>query len=218
LATKYTGLLTEATIIDHSIRADLTPGLARLNPVVYAEVQQAIREDMPSCEDWTPVSIYMRIATMVAKISGRIFIGPEQCRNTDYLDCAINYTMDVMVVLRAVKEINPWLRPILAPRLPELKRLQNRERLARDILMPIIQARCDSEANDPNWEKPDDMLSWFMTRRVDYGIKSIDFMAKLQLGLIFAAIHTTTLSTTNMYVIFLSSQSLPTPPLLACEV
>jgi hypothetical protein len=157
---------------------------------------------MPECDDWTPVPIYMKVVTMVAKISGRIFVGPELCRNKDYVDCAVNYTIDVINLLHEVKNINPWLRPILAPRLAARKRLQKREQMARDVLFPVVRAREEAEANDPNWEKPDDMLSWFMSRREDYGVHSTEYMAKLQLGLIFAAVHTTSLSATNVYVSF----------------
>jgi cytochrome P450 len=156
---------------------------------------------MPDCTDWTPVPIYMTLATMVAKISGRVFVGPELCRNKDYVDCAVNYTMDVMGVVREVKALNPWLKPIFAPRLAVRKRLQKREQqMAHDILYPVVRAREEAEAKDPNWEKPDDMLSWAMNRRKDYGGRSTEYMAKLQLGLIFAAVHTTTSSATNMCV------------------
>ncbi|KAF2689091.1 ent-kaurene oxidase [Lentithecium fluviatile CBS 122367] len=201
METKYTGLLTEDNLITHSIKADLTPGLSRLNPVVYEEVELTVHDDMPACEDWTAVPIYKTLVTMVAKISGRIFVGAELCRNKDYLDCAINYTMDLIDTLKAVKHTNPWLRPILAPRLPEYHRLQKRERLARDVLVPIVRARQDAEkknADNPNWQRPDDMLSWFMSRREEYGVHSTEYMAKLQLGLIFAAIHTTTMTATNI--------------------
>jgi hypothetical protein len=171
---------------------------ARLNSVVFAEVEQAFKEEIPECEDWTSISIYMKLVHMVAKITGRVFVGPELCRNEDYLDSAINYTMDVINVQQSVKLIKPWLRPILAPRLPAVKRLRKREKMAEDLLKPIVQARLDAERDDPNYKSPDDMLSWFMSRNDEFGGHSSALLAKMQLGLIFAAIHTTTLVTTNM--------------------
>lgn len=138
---------------------------------------------------------------MVAKITGRVFVGPDLCRHKEYLDSAINYTMDVINLQQAIKQINPWLRPIRAPRLPEYSRLRRREKLAEELLQPIIDARRAAEANDPDYQRPDDMLAWFMQRSKDYRFHSTAELAKLQLGLIFAAIHTTTLTTTNMYVI-----------------
>lgn len=155
---------------------------------------------MPECQSWTAVPIYMKLVNMVAKITGRIFVGPDLCRNKDYLDAAINYTLDLIEAQQAVKQVRPILRPFLAPRLPEILRLRQREKAAAEYLQPIVQARRDAEANDPNWQKPDDMLSWFMNRRDDYGVDSTAKLAKLQLGIIFAAIHTTTMTTTNMQV------------------
>ncbi|KAF2636430.1 cytochrome P450 monooxygenase-like protein [Massarina eburnea CBS 473.64] len=198
MEVKYTKILTDAPMIVHSVKADLTPALARLNSVVYDEVVESLSEEIPACDDWTPVNMYMALANMVAKISGRVFVGPELCRDKDYLESAIQYTMDVIEVQRSVKLIRPWLRPILAPRLPAVKRLRKREQMAEDLLTPIIASRLEAERNDPTYKKPDDMLSWFMNRSADYGGHSNALLAKFQLGLIFAAIHTTTLTGTNI--------------------
>jgi hypothetical protein len=170
--------------------------------LLYEEVKETIHADMPECDDWTPVPVYMKLVMMVAKISGRVFVGPELCRNKDYVDCAAYYTIDVINVQQDVKKINPWLRPILAPRLDSMKRLHEREKMAHDVLFPIIRGREEAEAKDPNGEKPDDMLAWFMTRRKDYGEFSTMELVKFQLGLIFGAVHTTSLSVTNMCVSF----------------
>ena len=56
----------------------------------------------------------------------------------------------------------------------------------------------ESQKNDPNWQRPDDMLQWIMNRSVEHDTMSVEEIAKLQLGLIFAAIHTTTMTATNI--------------------
>ena len=109
--------------------------------------------------------------------------GPDLCRHKDYLDSAINYTMDVIAVRQEVKKIKPWLRPLLAPRLKEYKRLRQREDDAEKLLAPIIEARRTAEANDPDWQRPDDMLAWFMNRSKEYRYHSTKELAKLQLGM-----------------------------------
>ena len=112
---------------------------------------------MPSdCEDWTPVKINSKLVNMVAKITGRIFVGPELCRNKEYLDSAINYPTELVSAAQAVKQTRPFLRPWLAPRLPEVRKLDETERKAKQMLEPIIQARRDAQANDPDWQQPDD--------------------------------------------------------------
>lgn len=158
-------------------------------------------EEMPPCEEWTSVYIYMKLVNAVAKVSGRVFVGPDLCRNKDYLDAAVNYTMDLISAQRKIQTMRPWLRPFLAPRLKEVAQLDKRTKSARELIAPIVAARREAEKNDPTYEKPQDMMQWLLDRyeasgRGDY----LQQLAQSQLGLIFAAIHTTTLTATNMYV------------------
>jgi len=112
---------------------------------------------MPAdCEEWTSVKINSKLVNMVAKITGRVFVGPELCRNEEYLDSAINYTMDLITAVQAIKLTRPFLRPWLAPRLREVRKLDETERKAKQMLEPIVQTRRDAQANDPNWQQPDD--------------------------------------------------------------
>jgi hypothetical protein len=165
--------------------------------MICSEVEEAMQDEMPPCEDWTPVGIYMTLVNVVAKVSGRVFVGPELCRNEDYLDSGKFYTLDLMEAQRAVSQMKPWLRPFLANRLSQVKALRKREEVAHRFLDPIVQARREA-MNDPDWEKPDDFLQWILNRSDNYGVNTTDHIATLQLGIIFAAIHTTTLTATNM--------------------
>lgn len=120
-------------------------------------VEQALKDEMPvECEDWTPVRINPKLVSMVAKITGRIFVGPELCHNEEYLDAAINYPVELITAAQAVKRTRPFLRPWFAPRLPEVRKLDETESRAKQMLEPIIEARCNAQANDPDWQQPDD--------------------------------------------------------------
>lgn len=153
---------------------------------------------MPECDDWTAVNIYSKLVTMVAKISGRLFVGPELCRNEDYLELAIEYTMQLITAQREIKALRPLFRPWAAPRLASVRALLKAENKAHAFLRPIIQARMNAKKKDPEWHESDDMLNWLMKRQEDIGDTSTARAARMQLGLIFAAIHTTTLTATNM--------------------
>ena len=176
---------------------------ARLNAMVCQEVDDAIREYMPPCEDWTEVSINSKLVDVVAKVSGSIFVGPELSKNTEYLDASRNYTIDLMMAVAAVKKSQPWLKPIMAPRMPEIIKLREREAKAIQMLQPIIEERIKRKATDPNWQDPDDMVQW-MINRVD-GKATVEKIAIWQLGLIFAAIHTTTMTVTNILYTLVST-------------
>jgi cytochrome P450 len=151
---------------------------------------------MPPCDDWTEVCINAKLVDVVAKVSGRVFVGPDLSQDPEYLDSGSNYTVDLMNAVQAVKKVRPWLRPILAPRLPEIIDLRKREKRAAEYLRPIVEERMTAKSKDPSWQEPDDMLQWMINR--SNGTKSIDEIATFQLGLIFAAIHTTTMTATNI--------------------
>ena len=167
-----------------------------MNSHIVSEVERALVAEIPPCEDWTEVSIYVKLARIVARVSGRVFVGPELCHDDDYLDTGVHYTLELMECLRAVKRVRPILRSLLAPRLPETQKLRAREKRAQHILQPLVQAR--SEAVAKGLEKPDDLLQWLLDRSASQGY-STEQIARVQLGLTFAAIHTTTTMTINMY-------------------
>jgi cytochrome P450 len=135
---------------------------------------------------------------IIAKVSGRIFVGPDLCQDPEYLECGSQYTLVLFESVRAIKSVRPWLRPFLVSRLPEMKKLRDMEKRAARYLEPIVRERLEAQKNDPNWQKPDDMMQWFLDRGVESGVVRVEYLAKLQLALIFAAIHTTTTTATNI--------------------
>ena len=168
--------------------------LVRLNPSIADEVQESLLLEMPPCKDWTPVNINQKLLRIVAMVSGRVFVGPELCRSEEYLDAAINYTIDLMAAQRAVNSLAPWKRPFLGNRLPQVKKLDQRLAEATAFLRPVVEAR----QKLPVEERPDDMLQWLMTAQPKFGEHTAAKMAELQLNISFAAIHTTTLTSTNV--------------------
>ncbi|KAI0593268.1 cytochrome P450 [Biscogniauxia sp. FL1348] len=198
MEVKYTKIETTVPIVPHSVKADLTPSLNRLNPTIAKEVQETLDLEMPPASDWTEVDIHHVLLRVVAMVSGRVFIGPELCRSEQYLDCSINYTMDVMSAQRAVQQMKPWLRPFFASRLPQVKKLDQRIKEAEAFLFPVVDKRI-KDASDPSCEKPDDMLTWLLERRPNFPDEKSQNLAKVQLGVSFAAIHTTTLTVTNAF-------------------
>jgi len=151
---------------------------------------------MPFCPDWTEVGINQIFVDVVAKVSGRIFVGPELSSDPGYLEAASNYTYDLMNAVNAIKKMKPWLRPLLAPRCKEVRQLREREHRAEKYFRPLIEERIRARKTDANWDAPDDMLQWMINRMTD--TTTLSEIARTQLGLTFAAIHTTTMVATNI--------------------
>jgi cytochrome P450 len=173
--------------------------LARLNPVISQEVTEAIALEIPNCLDWTPVNINQKLLRIVAMVSGRIFIGPELCRDEKYVKAAINYTIDLMGSVRAVQTLPHWQRWFRARWLPEMRNVQKWQKEATNFLQPVITARlADARRLEEKYEKPDDVLQWLMDGIERQGTGTdIERITKAQLGLSFAAIHTTTQMASN---------------------
>lgn len=197
MESRYTNLLTESHLLVQSVRSDLTPALGRVNAMVRQEVDTAVEKFMPACDEWTDVHIYKTLVDVIAQVSGRVFVGPELCEDPFYIDCATNYTVDMIESVHAIKEIRPWLRPFLANRTPPMRRLQQKEKDLVEYLRPVIKQRQEA-AKDPNWEKPDDMTQWLLDRSAGNQLSVAEY-ARTQLSLIFAAIHTTSTTAVNIF-------------------
>ncbi|KAL2135133.1 hypothetical protein VTI74DRAFT_9726 [Chaetomium olivicolor] len=193
--TKYTKLIIGETLVPHTIKTSLTPALVRLSPAIAEEVQDSICRELPPCDDWTAVNINHKLLRIVALVSGRIFIGSELSRSEEYLDAAINYTLELMAARRALDRVRPWLRPFLGYRIPEVKKLDQRLIQADKFLQPIVAAR--RAMKDGN--KPDDMLQWLMDGQGKFKEYSTEELARIQLAISFVAILTTTLTATNVF-------------------
>jgi len=191
---KYTKLTVGETLITHTVKSNLTPALVRLNPSIADEVQDSISRELPPCDDWTLVNINRKLLRIVALVSGRVFIGKELSRSEEYLDAAINYTIELMEARQALERVRPWMRPFIASRLPEVKKLDQRLVQADNFIRPIVAARKQMQDD----EKPDDMLQWIMNGEGKFKQHTTERLARMQLSLSFAAIHTTTLTSTNV--------------------
>ncbi|EFQ31084.1 uncharacterized protein GLRG_06228, partial [Colletotrichum graminicola M1.001] len=168
----------------------------RINPIIYEEVVNAIRIELPESVEWTEVPVVHKLMRIVAMASGRAFVGPELCRNKDYVNISVSYTVDLMMAIQAVSSIQPHMRPFLAAGRPEVKRVQQRVAEADMFLRQIVEARREA-AKTPNYQKPDDMLQWMIESQKKFGQKEDRELARCQLAIIVAAIHTTTVTITN---------------------
>lgn len=170
----------------------------RLNPVIAEEVDLAFQEELPPCKDWTAVPLNHHLLRIIAKVSGRIFVGPELCRTEEYIDMGINYTVNLMTAVNAIGALKPSDRKDKAGDLPEVKQLQNRQQRSYAFVKPLIEARKKAIKENPDFQKPDDIMQWILDDgQSKYGEQDEQELTEIQMSLTFAAIHTTTMSTTN---------------------
>lgn len=220
MQVKYTKIESDTPLVVHTVKASLTPALrrlpvifksnvrtatliqnsARLNALISDEVVESMRLELPQSTDWTEVNINAKLLRIIAMASGRVFIGPELCRDERYIDASINYTIDLMTAVHVVAFLPGPLRPIVAPFLPQVKKLNRRIVEAEAVFRPIVDARKQAKAAaGDDYQEPDDMLQWMMNAQSKFGQSTNRQLALNQLGISFAAIHTTSLTTTNAF-------------------
>lgn len=170
----------------------------RINPRLSAEVDKTVSSEFPACEDWTQLPINSLMLRIVAIVSGNIFLGPDLCRHESYIDAALNFTVDTAAATQDVKRWPAWFRST-AVRLglcPKIKKAQAHRARLNAFLKPVVDERRALMAEGR--PVPDDMFQWMIEKTAAHGIHNDLDLAQMQLLLIFAAIHTTTLSATAL--------------------
>lgn len=206
---KYTKVNATSPLIIQTVKTRLTPSLGnipnslcvnsfrltsagKLSSHLGREVRAALEDEIPQCKGWSEIHFHPVLLRVVARVSSSIFVGTKLSKSEKYIENAINYAMDVMKGALAVNSLKPWLRPFKASRLPEVRRLRGRVEKAGEFFTPIVAKR-KQQAKDPGWEKPDDLLQWLIdVQEAKYGETTPQALAKNQLDVAFAAVHTTT--------------------------
>ena len=146
--------------------------------------------ELPPSSDWTETTIDEKLWKIVSRSTGRIFTGPECCREPAYLKGSINFSLDLSIASREIRKIPRLLRPFLATRLPTTKRVHQHLQDYVDILGPVIQARKEeAAAKGSDYQKPEDMTQWMIDMCGKIGQKEVMHMAFEQSIISFSGIN-----------------------------
>jgi ent-kaurene oxidase len=192
--------LSHNRVFRRVISGKLTPKLSVLMPNITDEVEYALQTELPTSQEWTQVVVNKSLLRIVSLVSGRIFVGPTLNRNEEWVSACINFTLDLFNAGRALRS-RSYFGKALAIKfgtIPEVKRVFNHHDVARRIILPIIQKRAEVQARGQGAELPNDMITWILEEESSSGVPlPFGKQAELQLIASLAAIHTTTLTTTN---------------------
>lgn len=155
-----------------------------------------------SSQDWTPILVHPIFLEIVGRTSARIFVGVPLCRNPLWLSTSIDFARCIFLGSGILKIIPAPIRPFAALFNPHVWRIKRHHRSARALLIPEILRRREIAAeakSSEQWhaEKPKDMLQWIEDASTDAD-KQSERIVDRQLGMSFAAIHTTTNHLTNV--------------------
>jgi cytochrome P450 len=129
---------------------------------------------------------------LMARITSRVFLGEELCRNPDWLRITTTYTTQTF---RAVEELRlwpAWLRSIVHWFLPNCTAARKLVQEARDVIKPLLEkrraARMESEARGEKAEW-NDAIDWLEQLSQEHGVNYDPVIAQLSLSV--AALHST---------------------------
>ncbi|KAH6860587.1 cytochrome P450 [Alternaria alternata] len=146
-----------------TIKRDLTPKLTKITSKICVEVDAALDTYLPSHDKWTEINVSKTALDIIAKVSAHLFIGGDVAKDPGYLECTKNFTVHLGEATKAIKVTRVWLRPFLAPRLPEVKRLLETRKKLRGYVKRVMEER-EAKIKDPDWVPPDDMMQWLLNR------------------------------------------------------
>jgi cytochrome P450 len=133
-----------------------------------------------------------KVLRLVARISSRVFLGPELCRNESWLRITRDYTVTGFFAGEDLRMWPEFVRPFVHWFLPGCRKLRADVKEARSMIDFVVEERRkrNQELVDAGQDVPEynDAIAWF-----DKAAKGATYdRAAMQLSLSLAAIHTTT--------------------------
>ncbi|PVH92420.1 cytochrome P450 monooxygenase-like protein [Periconia macrospinosa] len=179
-------------MLQNMVKKHLTKLLNTVTAPLSEEATFAVDHVLGSSPDWQTASLSKAISSIVARLSSRVFLGEEICRNEEWLKTTTQYATHAFMVGVESSTIPSLLRPIVSRFSQRGKTVRAEVQRAREIIAPVIAKRraMKEQARINNEPIPqfNDALEW---AEMEFNGKPYDPSA-LQLFLSFAAIHTTT--------------------------
>lgn len=131
---------------------------------------------------------------IISRISARVFLGPDNCRNEEWLTTTAEYSESLFITGFILRVFPNFLRPFVAFFLPSYRTLLRNVSSGRRIIGDIIRSRKGQQGLEADTDQ--DILQWM----VDFATgneKSPDNIAQRILILSLASIHTTAMTLTH---------------------
>ena len=83
-AGRHTGFGDARPELTAAVKVDLTRNIASTLDGLQDEIKYALDKEFGSCDDWTSIQVYGKIARIVALLSGRVFVGRPLSREEEW--------------------------------------------------------------------------------------------------------------------------------------
>jgi cytochrome P450 len=167
-----------------------------ITKAVSEEMTDVLPRQWTDDTEWHSINLKDTMLEVIAQLSSRVFLGPELCRNREWLHITIDYTVNIFMAVSAVKRYPKPLHRIVQWFLPEARKVREQMAEARRIIQPVIDERKKEMLAEKNMtedkstnsaRKHTDAIQWLL--ELSSGEEYDTALAQLALSL--AAIHTT---------------------------
>ncbi|GJC91323.1 cytochrome P450 [Colletotrichum higginsianum] len=182
---------SQKAVLKYVIRTRLTQFLSKLTAPVSDETTASLNDVIGEEKEWQTVVIKEEMLKVVARVSTRVFGGEKLSRNQEWLKITSEYARTSFLASELLRIFPKPLRSFVHQINPLSRKLQAQVKEAREIINPIVEERRVEKkaALDRGEEEPEynDCLEWCEESCEDASSDP----AMMQLGLSFAALHTT---------------------------
>ncbi|KAF9528911.1 cytochrome P450 [Crepidotus variabilis] len=177
------------------IRTQLTRSLPLLVPEIHDELVQAFKHYIPLTDDWSEIKALDTAMKIISRTSNRAFVGAPLCRNPEWIEVNVQYTLDVIKVASIPRFFPAFMRPYLNKLISQVGK---RTEKALELLRPVLKGRrTEREQKGENHpDKPLDILSWIMDEAKGEEAEEW-YLTSRVLAINAGAIHTTSMGFTQ---------------------
>ncbi|KAK1624614.1 cytochrome P450 [Colletotrichum phormii] len=185
-------------IIQVVARKQLTKSLNTITEPLSLETAFAANLIFGESQEWHQLPLKDTILDLVARLSSRVFLGPDLCRNEDWLRITKEYTVLSFTAAFKLRAVPLRLRPLLHWFSADCRRARESLAEAQKLIAPVIEKRraekraatAAAAARNQDSVAPvsNDAIEWAEDEAQGGAYDAAIF----QLTLSFVAIHTTT--------------------------
>jgi cytochrome P450 len=211
----YTGI--GAFTLDEGIAAlrnDLARNLDKVLRDLQDEASYALDKEIGDCHTWIEATLYRSVLEIVARVSARTLVGMPLCRDDAWIAATNNLSTDIIRTMYAITSFSPWVRPFVVPFLRQYRKLIWYNFFFRSKLKPQVTTILDgykktnfvsreaipAEAilHEKVAKENKNLVHWIIGNFKDPARVSIGQIGRIEYGLAFAAIHTTSSALTHV--------------------
>lgn len=179
--------------IPEVIRVKLTQSLGLITSDLVEETTLALSDIFGNDSEWHTTMLKKNALQLVPRLSSRVFLGKELCRNPHWLEIAKDYTMDAFICMQYLRALPAFVRPIAHCFLPISRKLRKTYRDGDRLIQPEVKRRIEAVREIQRTGKSPkkgtaDLIGWIYEMASERN-EVVDYTAA-QMGITMAATHT----------------------------